>query len=206
MVKKVDQKAMLRNLSLDIIINNNIEAIEQYRNFLSYININEAFEEIDYLVLYYIDLVLIPREVRKDFYDLHSLVLLDFENTLTKIKNYDGCYSDMLNKYFEPKGTFVEEDTVLCMATIKTLYYYTDGDFGCDLSLVFPNHYDFNKTLYSMLKNDYNVIKTEILKILFIAYSFNDEIKTMGNDILYNELFEAFIYNKKRYLRQRLES
>ena len=206
MVKKIDQKAMLRNLSLDIITNNNIEAIEQYRNFLSYININEAFEEIDYLVLYYIDLVLIPREVRKDFYDLHSLVLLDFENTLTKIKNYDGCYSDMLNKYFEPKGRFVEEDTVLCMAAIKTLYYYTDGDFGCDLSLVFPNHYDFNKTLYSMLKNDYNVIKTEILKILFIAYSFNDEIKTMVNNILYNELFEAFIYNKKRYLRQRLES
>ena len=171
-----------------VLLEGNLEALIECQNRVRGFEYDTTtMNPLDILLLYYVDLVWMPEDLRHEFVDLHGFIIMDIKN-LKDVKDlYVLLFS--LNNELE-----TDEDIHLCDFISKALYLYTNGKYGFDVNIQ-----NADNILHRMVLSDYSRIPDDALKLLCLAYYMRNDIFTSK---LEKELFEVYMARKRFGLLQ----
>ena len=180
-----------------VLLEGNLEALIECQNRVRGFEYDmTTMNPLDALLLYYVDLVWMPEDLRHEFVDLHGFIIMDIKNILTNhqyknLKDVKDLYVLLfsLNNELE-----TDEDVHLCDFISKALYLYTNGKYGFDVNIQ-----NADNILHRMVSSDYSRIPDDALKLLCLVYYMRNDIFTSK---LEKELFEAYMARKRFGLLQ----
>lgn len=194
--RKYSTTSMIDLMKL-VLMQGDLEALMECQDRVRSLNYDMMnIHPLDALLVYYVDLVWMPDDLRKDFIDLHSFVIMGIKTILTShqyksLQNVNELYDLLFSLNSELE---TDEDVALCDIIAKGLYVYTDGKYGFDVKIQ-----NLDNILQRMVANDYSRIPDDALKLLCLAYYMRDDIFTSK---LEKELFESYMARKRFGLLQ----
>ena len=180
-----------------VLLEGNLEALMECQNRVRGSEYDmTTMHPLDALLLYYVDLVWMPEDLRHEFVDLHGFIIMDIKNILTNhqyknLKDVQDLYVLLFSLNNEME---TDEDVHLCNFISKALYLYTNGKYGFDVNIQ-----NVDNILQRMVSSDYSRIPDDALKLLCLVYYMRNDIFTSK---LEKELFEAYMARKRFGLLQ----
>lgn len=176
-----------------VLLEGNLEALMECQNRVRGFEYDmTTIHPLDALLLYYVDLVWMPEDLRHEFIDLHGFIIMDIKNILTNhqyknLKDVQDLYALLFSLNSEME---TDEDVYLCNFISKGLYLYTGGKYGFDVNIQ-----NVDNILQRMISSGYSRIPDDALKLLCLAYYMRNDIFTSRFE---KELFESYM-TKKRF-------